>query len=115
MDIVKKSLILSLAIIVLLLATGGEYANSVLEMKAQVEADTNDEENDTLPKEASISLDIFNSVIQVAQLVFHSDLISEFNLPEIQEIKALSVFGSALNIAKYHKTLFRSIISPNAP
>ncbi len=112
---VKKPLLLSLAILVLLLATGGEYVNTMLKVKAQVVADADEENNDALPKDATISIDIFNSTIQVAQLVFHSDLIAEFNLPEIHETNAHAIFGTALNITEFHKTLFRSIISPNAP
>lgn len=115
MDKVKKLLFLSLAILVLLLATGGEYANNVLKAKAQVVANLDEENNDALPQDTAISIDIFNSTIQVAQLVFHSDLIAEFDLPEIHETKAHSIFGTALNTTEFHKTLFRSIISPNAP
>ena len=115
MENVKKPLLLSLAILVLLLATGGDYVNTVLKTKAQVVADMDEGSEDTVPKDAVISMDIFNSTIQVAQLVFHSDLIAEFNLPEIHETKAHSIFGTTLNITEFHKTLFRSIISPNAP
>jgi len=115
MDIVKKSILLALAIIVLALAAGGEYANNELESKIQAIADVSQENDDTLPKNAQLSIDIFNSVLQVSYLVFHSELIAEFSLPEISETNAHSVVDTALNFTKYHKTLFHFIISPNAP
>jgi hypothetical protein len=115
MDKLKKSVLLALAILVLLLATGGEHANMVLEAKAQVNIDLAEENEDAIPNSTMLSIDIFNSVIQVSHLVFHSDLNFEFDLPEIKETKAQAVFCSALNYTKYYKTLFRSIISPNAP
>lgn len=115
MEKVKKSVLLVLAFIVFLLVTGGEYANDLLEAKAQVVADLAEEKNDSLPNNAELSFDIFNSVIQVSHLVFNSDLIFEFDLPQINETKAHAVFNTALNLSNYFKTLFRSIISPNAP
>lgn len=111
----KKSVLLALAIIVLLLATGGEYATMALEAKAQVNADLADENDDTKSDGAVLSIDIFNSVIQVSHLVFHSDLSFEFDLPELSETKAHDVYRSALHFTNYFKTLFRSFISPNAP
>lgn len=111
----KKSVLLALAILVLLLATGGEYANIALEAKAQVNAELADENDDTKSNGAVLSIDIFNSVIQVSHLVFHSDLSFEFDLPELSETKAHDVFYSASNYTNYFKTLFRSFISPNAP
>ena len=111
----KKSVLLTLAIFVLLLATGGEYANNLLEAKAEVIADLAEETDDALPNTAELSFDIFNSVIQVSHLVFNSDLVFEFELPQINETKAHAVFNTALNLSNYHKILFRSIISPNAP
>ena len=115
MDKVKKSVLLSLAIFIFLLTSGGEYTSDLLEEKANGIADVTEENDDTIPNDASLSFDIFNSVIQVSHLVFHSDLIFEFNLPVLTETRAHSVFNAALNLTKYHKTLFRSIISPNAP
>ena len=115
MEIVKKSILLALAIFVLALATGGEYANNLLEQKKGAQADFSQENNENLPKNAELSIDIFNSVIHVSHLVFHSDLIFEFALPEIAETKAHSVFDAALNFTKYYRTLFHFIISPNAP
>lgn len=111
----KKSVLLALAILVLLLATGGEHANMVLEAKAQVNADLTEDNQDPNANSEMLSIDIFNSVIQVSHLVFHSDLSFEFDLPEITETKAHAVFYSALNYTNYFKTLFGAIISPNAP
>lgn len=111
----KKSVLVALAFFILILTTGGEYANKLLEAKAQVIADLAEENNDTLPNNTELSFDIFNSVLQVSHLIFHSDLIFEFDFPEINETKAHSVFNTALNFTKYYRTLFRSIISPNAP
>ena len=111
----KKSVLVALAFFILILTTGCEYANKLLEAKAQVIADLAEENNDTLPNNTELSFDIFNSVLQVSHLIFHSDLIFEFDFPEINETKAHSVFNTALNFTKYYRTLFRSIISPNAP
>lgn len=111
----KDKVLLALAIFVFALATGGEYANNVLESKIEASADISQESKDALPKTAELSADIFNSVIQVSHLVFHSDLIFEFKLPKISETNAHSVFDTALNFTKYFRTLFHFIISPNAP
>jgi len=111
----KRSILVILAVFVFLLASGGRYANNMLESKAKIEAKSTNENNEAIPKQASLSIDIFNSVIQVSHLVFHSNFIFEFNLPEITETKAHSVIDTALNFTKYYKTLLRLIISPNAP
>lgn len=111
----KKSVLVALAFFVLLLASGGEHAKNLLEAKAEVTTDLAGDEKESLPNNTDLSFDIFNSVIQVSHLVFHSDLIFEFNLPEINETKAHSVFDTAITFTNYYKTLFRSIISPNAP
>ena len=115
MDLVKKTILLALALFILTLVTGGEYANNLLETKIKSDTDISQESDDALPTSAELSIDIFNSVIQVSHLVFHSDLIFEFSLPEISETKAHSVFNNALNFTKYYRTLFHFIISPNAP
>ena len=115
MEFVKKSILLTLAVIVLALATGGEYANNLLEHKLDATSDISQEGQDENTKNAELSIDIFNSVIHVSHLVFHSDFVFEFPLPEISETKAHSVFDTALNFTKYYRTLFHFIISPNAP
>lgn len=115
MEKVKKSVLLVLAFFVFLIVTGGEYASNLLEQKAQAATDVAEESHEPLPNSAELTVDIFNSVIQVSHLVFHSDLIFEFDLPEINETKPHAVFKIALNFFNYQKTLFRSIISPNAP
>lgn len=111
----KKSVLVALAFFVLLLASGGEHAKNMLEVNAAVATDLAEDDKDSLPNSTDLSFDIFNSVIQVSHLVFHSDLIFEFNLPEISETKAQSVFDTAITFTNFYKTLFRSIISPNAP
>ena len=115
MDLVKKTILLALALFILTLVTGGDYANNLLETKIKSDTDISQESDDALPKSAELSINIFNSVIQVSHLVFHSDLIFEFSLPEVCENKAHSVIDSALNFTKYYRTLFHFIISPNAP
>lgn len=115
MEFVKQSILVILAFFVFSVATAGEYANNLIEQKIEVNSDVSQEENDATPKNAEISIDIFNSVIHVSHLVFHSDLIFEFTLHEISETNAHSVFDAALNFIKYYRTLFHFIISPNAP
>jgi len=115
MNTIRKSVLLTLAVFVFILASGGKHANNMLESKAKIQTDVSNKSNEALPEQASLSIDIFNSVIQVSHLIFHSDFVFEFNLPEINETKAHSVIDTALNFIKYYRTLFRLIISPNAP
>jgi len=111
----KNTVLLVLAIFVFALASVGEFANRMLESKNEANTDISQQNDDTLPKNAELSIDIFNSVTQVSHLVFHTDLIFEFSLSQISETNAHSVFDSALNFTKYYRTLFHFIISPNAP
>lgn len=111
----KNTILLALSILVFTLATGGDYANIILESKIEAEASIDEEGSETLPEKAELSTDIFHAVLQVSHLVFHSDLIFEFSLQEIDETKAHSVIETALNFTKYNRTLFQFIISPNAP
>ena len=69
MEIGKKSILLALAIFVLALATGGEYANNLLEQKYEAQADFSQENKDTHPRNAELSIDIFNSVIHVDKIL----------------------------------------------
>ena len=99
-----------------MLASAGEYVNIAFDSEATPEVAKEMTESDEDARETpELSVDIFNSLIQVSHLVFHSDLIFEFALPEIIETKAHSVFDTALNFTKYYRTLFHDIISPNAP
>jgi hypothetical protein len=111
----KKTILLALSVLVFALATGGEYANILLESKIEADEPVAEQSSETLPERAELSIDIFHAVLQVSHLVFHSDLIFEFTLQEIDETKAHSVFKTALNFTKYNRTLFHFIISPNAP
>ncbi|MCG8309938.1 MAG: hypothetical protein MI975_21260 [Cytophagales bacterium] len=111
----KQLVLIVLAFFVFSLVTAGEHANNLLERKTAAKSDISPENKESTPKNAEISIDIFNSVIQVSHLIFHTDLIFEFTLPEITETKAHSVFEAALNFTKYYRTLFHFIISPNAP
>lgn len=104
-----------LAIFVLSMASAGEYINDALDSKVRTSVDAAKESDETLPQNPTISIHIFNSVLHVSHLIFHSDLIFEFTLPEITETKVHSVFDTALNFTKYYRTLFRLIISPNGP
>ena len=106
-----------MAFVVLLLAAGADHANQLIESKAVVTVNTSDEESEdtSLPMQHEITANIFNSVVNISHLIFHSDLIFEFELPEIQETKAHSVIQTALNFTKLYRTLFQRIISTNAP
>lgn len=114
----KKLVVVVMALLVLLLAAGADIASQVLENKALIAMDTsNDKSDDTtdIPVDQIISASIFNSVVHISHIIFHSDLISEFELPEIDETNAHSVIDTALNFTKHYRTLFQIIISPNAP
>lgn len=112
---IKNIVLLGLAVFVLMLATAGEYAQHVAETKAAVMAKTSKSDHQTPRKTTTLSCDIFNSVVQVSHLVFHTDLIFEFDLPRINKTEAQAVIDVALNYTKYYRTLLRLIISPNAP
>ena len=106
-----------MAFVVLLLATGGDYARQVIESKAEITMNKSAEENDdtSIPNHHVITSNIFNSVVHIHHHIFHSDLIFEFELPEITETRVHSVIQTALNFTKLYRTLFQLIISPNAP
>ncbi len=113
----KKLLFIVIALMVLLLAAGGEYANQALKSRTEITVNNSDEDSSdsSIPADHVITSQIFNSVVQISHLIFHSDLIFEFELPEIQETNAHSVIQTALNFTKLYRTLFQIIISPNAP
>jgi len=112
----KKLLLIAMAFVVLLLAAGADHASQVIEHKAQIAMDMADDSDDAdIPMHHVITANIFNSIVQIPHLVFHSDLIFEFELPEINETNAHSVIETALNFTKHYRTLFQLIISPNAP
>jgi len=113
----KKLLLIVMAFVVLLLAAGADHANQLVESKAVITMNTSDQDSDdsSIPSHNEITANIFNSVVHIPHLVFHSDLIFEFELPEIKETKAHSVIQTALNFTKLYRTLFQRIISPNAP
>ncbi len=113
----KNAGLIIMACIVLLIASGSDMAGHTLNEKAkfnlvQSEADQQEAEDTMI---LIFPADIFNSVVNIAHLVFHSDLISEFELPEINETNAHSVIETALNFTKHYRTLFQIFISPNAP
>ncbi len=102
--------------VVLLLAAGGDYVNAMLKAKAETTIDIqSDEDADADADQTVLTSQIFNSLVQLSHIIFHSDLIFEFDLPEVKKTNAHSVIDTALNFTKYYRTLFRSIISPNAP
>lgn len=113
----KNLFLIVIALMVLLLAGGGEYACQVLESNTQIAINTSDDEqSDTsIPANPVITSNIFNSIVHISHLIFHSDLIFEFELPKINETKAHSVIQTALNFTKLYRTLFQIIICPNAP
>lgn len=115
--VMKKVFLLTMALVVLLLATGGDFASQMLAQDTHISLSTEDKNADEkdIPHQYIISASIFNSVVHITSLIFHSDLIFEFDLPIISETKAHSVIDTALNFTRHYKTLFQIIISPNAP
>jgi hypothetical protein len=112
----KKLVLIVMSLVVLLLAAGADHANQAIDRKAQIAMDMSDSSDDAdIPMHHVITANIFNSLVQIPHLVFHSDLIFEFDLPEITETKAHSVLETALNFTKHYRTLFQFIISTNAP
>ena len=62
-----------------------------------------------------LSCDIFYTGIQFSNPVFHAFLIFEIAMPVIESTEAHSVIDTSLNFTRYYRSLFRHIISTNAP
>lgn len=114
----KNVWLIVMASIVLLVSAGSGFADHGQQEKSQISLDqseTGQQQESERQTIFIVSADIFNSVVQIAHLIFHSDLFSEFELPEISETNAHSVIETALNFTKHYRTLFQIIIAPNAP
>lgn len=111
----KNPILIFLAMTVLLLAAGGDYASVTPNMPQEVEIQDIDESDETGSSEYFLSVDIFNASVHFSHLVFHSDLLTEFEFPQINETSPHSVIVTSLNFTKQYRTLFQRIISPNAP
>lgn len=110
----KNVALLAISLLLLIYAGSGNYYQQ--QHSAIVAADNSGnmpDENDT--DAPAISSNIFYSVVQVLQPVFHADLALEFDLPIVAETKAHSTIKTSLNFTRFYRTLFRAIISPNAP
>lgn len=113
----RKVFLVLIALMVLLLAAGGDFASQLLEQRTQIslQAEDNDTEDNNSPVLQIKSASIFNSIVHISSIIFHADLNFEFDLPVISETKAHSVIETALNFTRHSRTLFQIIISPNAP
>jgi hypothetical protein len=115
--VMRKIFLVLIALMVLLLAAGGDFASQLLKQHTQISlnAEDMDAEEKDAPVQHIKSASIFNSIVNITNIIFHSDLIFEFDLPVISETKAHSVIDTALNFTRHYRTLFQIIISPNAP
>ena len=113
----RKVFLVLIALMVLLLAAGGDFASQLLEQRTQInlQAEDKDTEDNNSPVLQIKSASIFNSIVHISSIIFHADLNFEFDLPVISETKAHSVIETALNFTRHSRTLFQIIISPNAP
>ncbi len=110
----KKVALLAISLLLLLYAGAGNYYQ--VHQSSVTTTDTSRQVPDKEDTETTvIAPNIFYSMVQVLQPVFHADLALEFDLPVIAETKAHSIIETSLNFTRFYRTLFRSIISPNAP
>jgi len=110
----KKVALIAISLLLLLYAGAGNYYQ--IHNSSVVTTDTSDKIPDTKDSETTIiAPNIFYSIVQVLHPVFHADLALEFDLPVISETKAHSIIETSLNFTQFYRTLFRAIISPNAP
>ena len=79
------------------------------------ECGINSNNDEKTPLSETFSIDLFNAILQIGHIEFHSEFSFEFALPVEQNQKPHSIIGTALNYTKLYRTLFRLIISPNAP
>ncbi len=114
MNDVKKAAFSLITIFLLLVAMSGRYFD-VQPKHAEKKTDSDHTQKDTNNKTQKASIDFYTVIVQVGQVVFHSDFIFEFELPSITNQKVHSIIETALNFTEYNRTLFRMIISPNAP
>jgi len=110
----KKVALIAISLLLLLYAGAGNYYQ--IHRPTAVSADASDKiPNNQDTDTTVIAPNIFYSMVQVMQPVFHADLALEFDLPVIAETKAHSIIETSLNFTQFYRTLFRAIISPNAP
>lgn len=110
----KKGALIAISLLILLYAGSGNYYQNHLSSKftAETQNQTPDHE---VPESTVIGQNVFYSVVQVLHPVFHADLALEFELPVIAKTNAHSIIETSLNFTQFYRTLFRAIISPNAP
>jgi len=110
----KKVALIAVSLLLLLYAGAGNYYQ--IHDPSIAKADTSQQVPENQDTETTvIAPHIFYSMVQVLQPVFHADLALEFDLPVIAETNAHSIIETSLNFTQFYRTLFRAIISPNAP
>ena len=111
---VKKAIFSIIAVFLLLVAMSGRY----FEVQPKHHGDKNGlhaTHKNSKDKAQKIATDFYTVIVPVAQVVFHSDFIFEFELPSVSNQKAHSIIFTTPHFTEYYRTLFRIIISPNAP
>lgn len=109
----KKVALLAITSMLLLYAVAGNFYQ--LDTFRKSAESINQYPDTERSDDAEISPNVFYSVVQTLQPVFHADLALEFEVPFITETKAHSIIETSLNFTQYYRTLFQAIISPNAP
>jgi hypothetical protein len=110
----KNVALLAISLLLLIYAGSGNcyQVHHSTSTSTDISGDIPDENDTDAP---AISSNIFYSIVQILQPVFHADLALEFDLPVVAETKAHSTIKTSLNFTSFYRTLFRAIISPNAP
>ena len=111
----KRSITAFLVIISLLSALAGSCFEIELNVENDpVEVAENEASSDSADRN-HINLDHFQAIVQLAQLIFLQEFNFEIEVPLKKNLSPQSLVESSLSSGKYFRTLFRQIISPNAP
>jgi len=99
----------------LLVAFAGSCFDIDINPGSDKETEQSTKEDGNSSDRETISIDLFNAIVQAGHIVFHSDFSFEINRPANTNKNLPTPFKSVLLFTKFHKTLFQRIISPNAP
>jgi hypothetical protein len=111
-----KKLVLSILISVsLLVAFAGSCFNIDINPDKNNEAKETSKNDSKSSGRQTISIELFNAIVQAGHIIIHSDFSFEINLPDETDKELSPAYEAVLLFTAFHKTLFQQIISPNAP
>lgn len=111
-----KNILLSIWIIVSLTSAAGLEYRTITDYEANNEKAVEEERNeDEKSDESQQLLQIDKALSNTVSVPLHADLKREFEFPEIKSIQQKIHRACNVSQSEFHRVLFRSIISPNAP